>query len=179
MTMKLRGNGEKDNHATTCCSHLPATSKAARTQAAGNSCHPIKLNNLQVLGGSTCVQLAEQIHLLRDAGPPWLLQFGCALLALPGGGLPSSSRRGAGVRMLCELGKPCSAPGSCKGFYRCMGKYKGLSSLCSCSLPMEGTGAVHWACRKNTVPAAGQKTCFPSGLHPQSLPSHHLFPCLL
>lgn len=95
--MKLRGNGEKDNHTTSCCSHLPATSKAARTQAAGNSCHPIKLNNLQVLGGSICEQLAEQIHLLQDAGPPRLLQCGCALLALPNGGLPSSSRRGAGV----------------------------------------------------------------------------------
>lgn len=29
MTMKLRGNGEKDNRATSCCSHLPTTSKAA------------------------------------------------------------------------------------------------------------------------------------------------------
>lgn len=81
--MKLKGNGEKDNHAASCCSHLPATSKAARSQAAGNSCHPIKLNNLQVLRGSTCVQLAEQIHLLQDAGPSSrLLQFGCALLTL-------------------------------------------------------------------------------------------------
>lgn len=81
--MKLRGNGEKDNHAASCCSHLPTTSKAARTQAAGNSCHPIKLNNLQVLRGSTCVQLAEQIHLLQDAGPSsQLLQFGCAPLTL-------------------------------------------------------------------------------------------------
>lgn len=83
MTVKLRGNGEKDNHAASCCSHLPTTSKAARTQAAGNSCHPIKLNNLQVLRGSTCVQLAEQIHLLQDAGPSsQLLQFGCAPLTL-------------------------------------------------------------------------------------------------
>lgn len=83
MTMKLRGNGEKDNHAASCCSHLPTTSKAARTQAAGNSCHSIKLNNLQVLRGSTCVQLAKQIHLLQDAGPSSrLLQFGCAPLTL-------------------------------------------------------------------------------------------------
>lgn len=94
MTMKLSGNGEKDNHATSCCSHLPTTSKAAKTQAAGNSCHPIKLNNLQVLGGSTCEQLAEQIHLLQDAGPPrlglavhgWLCQVeGCQVP--PGEGL--------------------------------------------------------------------------------------------
>lgn len=126
MTMKLSGNGERDNHATSCCSHLPTTSKAAKTQAAGNSCHPIKLNNLQVLGGSTCEQLAEQIHLLQDAGPP---RLGCARLALPSGGLPSSSRRGAGVPVLSELGMPCSTPGPCKGFYRCTGKNNGLFSL--------------------------------------------------
>lgn len=54
MTMKLRGNGEKNNHTASYCSHLLNASKAAGTQAASNSCHPIKVNNLQVLGGNTC-----------------------------------------------------------------------------------------------------------------------------
>lgn len=97
MTMKSRGNGEKDNHAASCCSHLPTTSKAARAQAARNSCHPIKLNNLQVLGGSTCTQLAEQIHLLKDAGPSSCC---CSLPVLCWYSTRSTSAIGAIVHLL-------------------------------------------------------------------------------
>lgn len=140
--MKLRGNREKDNHAASCCSHLPTTSKAARTQAAGNSCHPIKLNNLQVLRGSTCMQLAEQIHLLQDAGPSSrLLQFGCALLTL-----------WSTAKLLEKRGWLADVKGSWESLapqcdlandYRCTAKCNVLFSLCSCSLPMEVTGADH------------------------------------
>jgi len=142
MTMKLKGNGGKDNHAASCCSHLPTICKAARTQAAGNSCHPIKLNNLQVLGGSTCVQLAKQIHLLQDAGPSSrLLQFGCAPLTL-----------WITAKILPDEGLTCGWYGSWESLalqhhlasdYRCIGKYNTLFSRCNCSLPMERTGAFH------------------------------------
>lgn len=152
MTIKLRGNGEKDNHTTSCCSHLPTTSKVARTQAAGNSCHPIKLNNLQVLGGSTCEQLAKQIHLLRDAG---LLQFGSAL---PSGRLPSSSRPGAGVPMPSELGKPCSTPGSCKGFCRCREGIMGFSHSAAALCPWRGSVQ---SCDENHHPCSWASSLLP------------------
>lgn len=54
-----------------------------RSKAASNSCHPIKLNTLQVLRGSTCMKLAKKIHLLQEAEPgSGLLQFSCGLLTL-------------------------------------------------------------------------------------------------
>lgn len=103
--------------------------QGSRAQAPGSSCHPIKLNNLQVLGGSTCEQLAEQIHLLQDAGPALLLQSGCALLPLPRGVLPRSSQPGAGVPIHSELGKSCFTPGSCNGGSQ-MGFSHSASALC-------------------------------------------------